>query len=110
SATPHVGMNARVISFCLVVGVVATSLAADNEPDKDTPGLLPEGELEASSNQHMRDELGVNDITAPSIANLLKDFSTFRPIPFDIIAANPREATYSNRLQTALHFGSLVAD
>lgn len=103
-------MNVRVISFCLAVGAVSTSLAADNEPANDTPALLAEGEVDAASNQYMRDELGVNDITAPSIANLLKDFSTFRPIPFDIIAANPREATYTNRLQTALHFGSLVAD
>jgi len=102
-------MNARVISFCLAVGVVSTSLAADNEPAKDTPEILT-GELEAESNQHMRDELGVNDITTPSISNLLKDFSTFQPIAFDIIAANPRDASYSNRLQTALHFGSLVAD
>jgi len=102
-------MNARVISFCLAVGVVSTSLAADNEPAKDTPEILT-GELEAESNQHMRDELGVNDITTPSISNLLKDFSTFQPIAFDIIAANPRDASYGNRLQTALHFGSLVAD
>ena len=102
-------MNARVISFCLAVGVVSTSLAADNEPAKDTPEILT-GELEAESNQHMRDELGVNDITTPSISNLLKDFSTFQPIAFDIIDANPRDASYSNRLQTALHFGSLVAD
>jgi len=109
SATTPQGMNARVISFCLAVGVVSTSLAADNEPAKDTPEILT-GELEAESNQHMRDELGVNDITTPSISNLLKDFSTFQPIAFDIIAANPRDASYSNRLQTALHFGSLVAD
>lgn len=102
-------MNARVISLCLAVGVVSTSLAADNEPAKDTPEILT-GELEAESNQHMRDELGVNDITTPSISNLLKDFSTFQPIAFDIIAANPRDASYGNRLQTALHFGSLVAD
>jgi len=102
-------MNARVISFCLAVGVVSTSLAADNEPAKDTPEILT-GELEAESNQHMRDELGVNDITTPSISNLLKDFSTFQPIAFDIIDANPRDASYGNRLQTALHFGSLVAD
>lgn len=69
-----------------------------------------EKELQAESEQYMRDELGVNDITAPSIAQILKDFSTFQPISMDIISANPREASYDNRLQTSLHFGSLVAD
>ncbi len=67
-------------------------------------------ELEQESDDHMREELGVNDITAPAIAGILKDFSAFSPIQLDIIAANPREAVYENRLQTSLHFGSLVAD
>ncbi len=58
----------------------------------------------------MRDELGVNEITAPSIAQILKDFGSFLPAPFEIIAANPRDAVYDNRLQTSLHFGALVAD
>jgi len=67
-------------------------------------------ELQAESNEYMRMELGVNDITTPQIAQLLKDFGSFRPIPLDVIAQNPREAVYDNRLQTSLHFGSLVAD
>jgi hypothetical protein len=58
----------------------------------------------------MRDELGVNEITAPSIAQILKDFGNFIPVPMEIIATNPRDAVYDNRLQTALHFGALVAD
>lgn len=66
--------------------------------------------LEEESDQHMRDELGVNDITAPQIAQILKDFSTFQPVSLDIIAQNPRDAVYDNRLQTSLHFGALVAD
>src|SRR5882757_6065434 len=60
--------------------------------------------------EHMREELGVNDITAPSIGQILKDFGSFRPIPLDLIDANQRDAVYDNRLQTSFHFGSLVAD
>jgi hypothetical protein len=67
-------------------------------------------ELEAASEDFMRDESGVNDITAPSIKQILKDFSSFSPIPLDIIAENPRDAVYDNRLQTSLHIGALVAD
>lgn len=69
-----------------------------------------EKELQADSDQHMRDELGVNDITTPSIAQILKDFGAFQPIQLEIIAENNRDAVYDNRLQTSLHFGSLVAD
>jgi hypothetical protein len=67
-------------------------------------------ELEAASEDFMREESGVNEITAPSIAQILKDFSSFVPVPLEIIEANPRDAVYDNRLQTSLHFGALVAD
>ena len=67
-------------------------------------------ELEDSSTEHMREELGVNPVTSPSIASLLKDLEAFRPVPMKTIEAGNREASFSNRLQTALHFGSLVAD
>ena len=67
-------------------------------------------ELETSSTEHMREELGVNPVTSPSIASLLKDLEAFRPVPLKTIESANREASFSNRLQTALHFGSLVAD
>ncbi len=67
-------------------------------------------ELRASSDEHMREELGVNPITSPSIAGLLKDLEVFRPVPIKLIEASNHAATFSNRLQTAMHFGSLVAD
>ena len=69
-----------------------------------------EKELQKSSDEHMREELGVNDITTPVIAQILKDFGTFQPIPLDLIAETPLEALFDNRLQSALYFGSLVAD
>jgi hypothetical protein len=69
-----------------------------------------EKEMQASSEEHMRFELGVNDITTPSIAAVLKDLGSFQPVPLETIATNNREAVFANRMQTALHFGSLVAD
>ncbi len=69
-----------------------------------------DAELEASSNEHMREELGVNPVTTPSIQEILKDLEVFRPIPFTLLESANREASFSNRLQTAMHFGSLVAD
>lgn len=66
--------------------------------------------LDESSDQHMREELGVNPITAPAIRNLLTELDAFRPVPLELIEKNNRDATFSNRRQTAMHFGSLVAD
>jgi len=67
-------------------------------------------DLRESSEEHMREELGVNPITSPSIAGLLNDLEIFRPIPIKLIEATDHSASFGNRLQTALHFGSLVAD
>jgi len=66
--------------------------------------------LEESSELHMREELGVNPITTPSIKDLLTQLELFRPIPLALLASANHEASFSNRVQTALHFGSLVAD
>lgn len=69
-----------------------------------------EAELKASSDEHMREELGVNPVTSPSIATLLNDLEAFRPVPLNLLEDGTRETTFNNRLQTAIHFGSLVAD
>jgi len=69
-----------------------------------------DSELKQSSDEHMREELGVNPITTPSIQDILKQLEIFRPIPLDLIDAANRDAVFNNRLQTAMHFGSLVAD
>lgn len=69
-----------------------------------------DAELKQSSDEHMREELGVNPITTPSIQELLKQLELFRPIPLVLIDSAKRDSTFNNRLQTAMHFGSLVAD
>jgi hypothetical protein len=92
-------ISPRVL-VCLALGCATASFA--QEP--------VDPELEAASEDFLRDESGVNDITAPSIKQILKDFSAFSPVPLEIIAENPRDAVYDNRLQTSLHIGALVAD
>jgi hypothetical protein len=94
-------ISRHVLSVIAALGAATLLLAQEEPADK---------ELQQASDDFMRDELGVNEITAPSIAQILKDFSSFIPVPLDIIAANPRDAVYDNRLQTSLHFGALVAD
>lgn len=103
---------ARLAALLAAVTFVIRPCGAQEEaPVMQEPGEPAlEMELQESSEEHMRHELGVNDITAPSIAAVLSDLGSFQPVPIELIQANKREAVYANRMQTALHFGSLVAD
>ena len=87
--------------FMLAVCLSAAGLFAADKIDD---------ELKQSSDDYMREELGVNPITTPSIQDILKQLELFRPIPLELIDSAKRDATFNNRLQTAMHFGSLVAD
>ena len=87
--------------FMLAVCLPAAGLFAADKIDT---------ELKQSSDDYMREELGVNPITTPSIQDILKQLELFRPIPLELIDSAKRDATFNNRLQTAMHFGSLVAD
>lgn len=100
-------LRPKFVVFSLLAGAAVLSAQEPEQPPMDRQ---LEKELQKSSDEHMRDELGVNDITTPLIATILKDFGTFQPIPLDLIAQTPLDATYENRLQTSLFFGSLVAD
>lgn len=92
-------ISRHFLAVLAALGGVTASLAQDKEK-----------ELQNASEDYMRDELGVNEITAPSIAQILKDFGAFAPVQLEIIATNPRDAVFDNRFQTSLHFGALVAD
>ncbi len=66
--------------------------------------------MSEGAEDHMREELGVNEVTAPDIQKLLLDLDAFRPLPIEIVQANDRQAAFPNRFQTGMHFGTLVAD
>ncbi len=94
-------MHRAFVCFALTIGLQAAGAFAQDKI---------EAELQQSSDEHMREELGVNPITTPSIQDVLKQLELFRPVPLEIIDSANRDATFNNRLQTAMHFGSLVAD
>ena len=94
-------MNRGFVFFALAACLPVAGLFAEEKVDS---------ELQQSSDEYMREELGVNPITTPSIQEILKQLEIFRPVPLEMIDSANRDATFSNRLQTAMHFGSLVAD
>jgi hypothetical protein len=60
--------------------------------------------------QHMREELGVNEFTAPSIDIILKELDALKPIPYDKLWRDPGDSVPQDRARLALYTGSVIAD
>jgi hypothetical protein len=63
-----------------------------------------------TSDQHYREELGVNQYTTPSIEQLFNTLNALKPIPFQVLTREPRPVHFNNRVQFALSFGILIGD
>ena len=72
--------------------------------------LFAETPAEILQDEYAREELGVNELTAPSIQRLFNELEVFKPVPVDIIASTDFDRTYNNRFQTSLNFGALICD
>jgi hypothetical protein len=66
--------------------------------------------LSSEDIQHMREELGVNEFTAPSIDIILKELEALKPIPYDKIWRDPGDSVPQDRARLALYTGSVIAD
>jgi hypothetical protein len=87
----------RVLLYSATMVLAAAPLSAE------TPAEILQDEF-------AREELGVNEVTAPSIQRLFNELEVFKPVPVDLIAATDFDRTYNNRFQTSLNFGSLICD
>jgi hypothetical protein len=65
---------------------------------------------EILADEYAREELGVNELTTPSIQRLFTDLEIFKPVPVALISGTNFERTYNNRFQTSLNFGALICD
>jgi hypothetical protein len=60
--------------------------------------------------QHMREELGVNEFTAPSIDIILEELDWLKPIPFEKVWRDLPESMPQDRARLALCTGAVLAD
>ncbi|WP_265594334.1 hypothetical protein [Haloferula sp. BvORR071] len=91
------------ISLAVIMALPA-AMGQDAKPDK--PGI-PEDLL---SDEHVREELAVNEFTAPSIAKIFESLEALAPIP---MLKSPRDTVTkmpSNRADLAVELGFLIAD
>jgi hypothetical protein len=74
-------------------------------------GLLrAETASEILQDDYAREELGVNELTTPSIQRLFTELEVFKPVPVSLIAETDFDRTFNNRFQTSLNFGALICD
>jgi hypothetical protein len=63
-----------------------------------------------SKDQDYREELGVNEFTAPSIEKLFSTLDSLKPIPVNLLTRPITELNTSERAKYALSFGVLIGD
>ena len=66
--------------------------------------------IDESATQHLREELGVNELTTPLVGKVFSDLELFQPPPLALVRSFDLKQSFPNRFQTALQFGALVAN
>ncbi|MBJ7259574.1 MAG: hypothetical protein JHD33_08550 [Chthoniobacterales bacterium] len=96
-------MRPIVLAALVAAATLAPVRAQETQPPEDggAPGGLDE---------YAREELGVNELTTPSIQGLFNGLDVFKPVPVSLIEETDFDRTYNNRFQTSLNFGALICD
>jgi hypothetical protein len=83
--------------FLFVAGLLLTSSPAAEKPSPEDI-------------EHMREELGVNGFTAPSIETILQELDAMKPFPFDKAWRDLPAGIPQDRARLALSTGAVIAD
>ena len=84
--------------------------AAAQKPAQPAPRAVPAVPAVPSISDHMREELGINEFTTPSIAVLLKALTALRPVPYDEVVRELPAQNPADRARLALSTGAVIAD
>ena len=75
-----------------------------------TFGFASNVKEDLSKDPDYREELGVNEFTAPSIDKIFASLDALKPIPFDAVTRPVSELNTNDRSKYALAFGVLIGD
>ncbi len=87
-----------------------TDLRAQDEEEIDPGTEQPNVPDDLIDDQHVREELGINMFTAPSIKRIFDDLDKLAPLPADELKHPMPERMPLNRSDLALEIGFLIAD
>lgn len=96
-----------IVALTLPLTVLAKDKDGKGKGGKSAPVLAEKGE---SDIDQIREELGVNGFTAPSIEHLLAELMDLRPIPIEKIWRDVPPEMPETRAKIALRSGRIIAD
>lgn len=111
---PPVKRNALILAGALVAW--APSLNAADPPPAPTPAAAdpatdkPQVPADLIDEDHVREELPVNEFTAPSIAKLFETLQFLMPIPLADVERKLPDKKPMDRVNWAVELGFLIAD
>jgi hypothetical protein len=95
-------MKIVYVNLILCIFLLLTSLGQEEQKP-----IIPNDLLE---DDHVREELGVNEFTAPSIAKVFETLKKISPIPIEESKRNRPERMPLDRADLAIEIGFLIAD
>lgn len=108
----------RLSALCLFFSSSLASAQQENieEPGVDesgvefSPDAVPATPEDLLDDEHVREELAVNDFTAPSISKVFDSLQALAPLPTDQIERKIPERMPLDRADLAVEIGFLIAD
>ncbi len=101
-----ISVTAALAALALAPVAPAQKAVRKKAPEPTEP-QVPEDLLQ---DEHVREEFGVNDFTAPSIKKLFGDLAKLGPLPYEKLRRDLPKDTPKDRAQVALSLGMLIAD
>jgi hypothetical protein len=96
------------LAVAFSVNLPASTQEAAAKADADLPPVpIVEGDIDLDQ---IREELGINGFTAPSIENILAELMDLRPIPLDKLWRDFKGDTPQDRALIAISSGRVIAD
>jgi hypothetical protein len=83
--------------FLLAASLLLATAQADPKPTEDDI-------------EHIREELGVNGFTAPSIEVIFQELDSLKPLPFDKVWRDLPDSIPQDRARLGLSMGAVIAD
>lgn len=105
---PHLSL---CLTLCLLALPPALVTSARAQDDEERPAVVrPAVPDDLIDDPHVREELGVNEFTAPSIKRIFDDLDKLAPLPADELVHEMPKRMPLNRTDLALEIGFLIAD